>query len=223
MNNEQVWNEEARDQLLRAIQRHICGELRLAKRKREEILETCHDVYISEDCPERERDTFVQLASDELDRAAKQLASEMATWPEETDCDRLDRVEVALREQGILLWQVSPCCDSCTGGELRHRIDLMDRRHQGFRERVRGFAFFIDQNMPSKLADGPTVSVYVGYGWISPSNSRVAPEIYESNALGIAREVCHGLSNEGFETDWDGSFARKIGISLNWQRRTMID
>jgi hypothetical protein len=223
MSNERVWNDESRAELLRSLQRYICGELRLTKRRREEILEACRDVYIADVCPERERDTFLQLAADEFTRTAAHLASEVATWPEETDCDRLDRVEAALRARGILLWQVSPCCDTCTGGEVRHRIDLMHRRYPGFRDRVRGYAFFIDQNMPGMLADGPHLSVYVGYGWLSPGKSQVAPEVYERNALGIAREVCQCLSNEGFEPDWDGSLARKIGLSLNWQRRTSIE
>jgi hypothetical protein len=25
------------------------------------------------------------------------------------------------------------------------------------------------------------------------------------------------------ELDWDGNYARKIGVSLNWQRRTLIE
>jgi hypothetical protein len=223
MNNGRVWNDESRDELLKTLRRYICGELRLTKRGRGEILEACRDVYISDVCPEPERDTFVQLATDEFPRVAKQLDSEKATWPEETDCDRLDRVEAALRARSILLWQVSPCCDTCTGGEVRHRIDRMNRRYPGFRDRVRGYAFFIDQNMPGMLADGPHLSVYLGFGWLPPGKSQIAAEVYESNALGIAREVCQCLSNEGLETDWDGSLARKIGISINWQRRTSIE
>ena len=126
-------------------------------------------------------------------------------WPPETDCDRLDRVEETLRGRGILLWQVSPCCDTCTGGELPDRIDEIDRRYPGFRDRVRGYAFFIDQNMADMLAEDTQVSVYLAYGWFSPDDSTVAPEVYESKALGIAREVCDCLREHGFEPDWDGS------------------
>jgi hypothetical protein len=31
------------------------------------------------------------------------------------------------------------------------------------------------------------------------------------------------LRDEGFEVNWDGDFARKIGVSLNWQRHTMLE
>ena len=168
-------------------------------------------------------ETFIQFAAHELERAATWLASEQATWPDETDCDRLDRVEVALRERGILLWQVSPCCDTCTGAELPDRIEAINRRYPGFRDRVGGYAFFIDQNMPHMLAENTHVSVYLAYGWFSSDDSEVAHDIYERNALGIAREVCECLRNEGFEANWNGDFARKIGVSLNWQRRTILD
>jgi hypothetical protein len=77
--------------------------------------------------------------------------------------------------------------------------------------------------MPDDLAGTSLISVYVGYGWLLPDSSKVAPEVYEENALGIAREVCECLRNEGFKVDWSGGLARKIGISLNWQRRTPLD
>jgi Domain of unknown function (DUF6891) len=223
MSKEQVWNDERRFELLERLRSAILGELRLAKRGHEEILEFCRQVYIQDECPERECDQFIQFAADELNRAARQLESERATWPEQTDCDRLDRVEDALRERGILLWQVSPCCDTCTGSELPDRIDVINGRYPGFRDRVRGYSFFIDQNMSDMLADAAELSVFLAYGWFSPNDSEVGPEVYEQHALGIAHEVCECLRDEGFEPNWDGDFARKIGISLNWQRRAMLE
>jgi hypothetical protein len=223
MDNEQVWNDESRENLRATLRWVVLGELRLARRDREAILEVCREVYIQDECPECEWDTFIQFATDQLNRVANEIASEKAKWPAKTDCDRLDRVERALRERGILLWQVSPCCDTCTCGEISDRIDVINRRHPGFRDRIRGYAFFIDQNMPEMLSDGTELSVYLGYGWLSPDNKEVPPKAYEKNALGIAHEVCNCLRDEGFETDWDGTLARKIGLSLNWQRRTMLD
>jgi hypothetical protein len=223
MSEEQIWNDESREKLRERLRSAIVGELRLAKLKHENILASCRDVYLQDECPEREMDTFLQFAEEELDRAATRLASEMATWPRETDCDRLDRVEVALRDRDILLWQISPCCDTCTGAELPDRINEINRRCPGFRDRVRGYAFFIDQNMPEMLAESIGVSIYLGYGWYSPRGSQVARDVYENNALGIAREVCECLRDEGFEVSWDGNLARKILVSLNWQRRTTLE
>jgi len=223
MSQEQVWDETARNDLRTSLRRAVLGETRLARLDHNEILESCRRVYLEDECPENERATFIQFAADELDRAEAQLAMEMSAWPKETDCDRLDRVEVALRERNILLWQVSPCCDTCTWGELPDRIEDINDRHPGFRDRIRGYAFFIEQNMPDMLSESTQLSVYLDYGWLSADDSKVCAEVYKTNALGIAREVCECLRDEGFEVNWDGDFARKIRVSLNWQRRDMLD
>lgn len=223
MSGEQVWNDESRDGLRETLRWFILGELRLAKRDREEILEICREAYIQDECPATEVDAFTQFAADEIDRAAAQLESQKAAWPVETDCDRLDRVEAALRERGILLWQASPCCDTCTGAEIPDRVEEVDHRYPGFLDRARGYAFFIEQNMPEMLAEGTQLSVYLAYGWFSPDDSEVAPDDYETASLGVAREVCQCLRDEGFEADWDGDFARKIGLSLDWRRRSMLE
>lgn len=223
MSQEHDWNEKSRDDLRATLRWFILGELRLAKKDNEAILEACRETYVEDECPESEQSTFIQFAADELERATAQLSNEKSAWPAETDCDRLDRVEAALRERGILLWQVSPCCDTCTMGELPDRLDVINRRHPGFRKQIRGYAFFIDQNMPEMLADSTELSVYLGYGWVSPNNKEVAEDIYQKNALGIAHEVCESLRAESFNVDWDGDFARKIGVSINWQRRKMLD
>lgn len=223
MTDEDNWDDESRDQLRETLRSSILGEIRLAKRGYPEILQNCREVYLDDECPDDELDAFVQYAADEIDRAAVRLTSESSTWPDETDCDHLDRAEAALRERGILLWQASPCCDSCTGSELPDRINEVERRYPGFRDRVRGYSFFIDQNMPDMLVESTHLSVYLAYGWFSPDQSEVAPEVYKANAIGIAREVCDCLRAEGLNVRWDGDLARKIGLSLNWQRRTPME
>ena len=52
---------------------------------------------------------FVSFATDELVKAQAAHSATQHTWPPETDCDRLDDVEEALQNRGILLWQMSPC------------------------------------------------------------------------------------------------------------------
>ena len=216
------WNDESREELRETLQSEVCGQLRLGKYDSQEILEYCRDVYLEDDCPEEERSNFLKFIEAEIDRKADEIAAEMVNWPKETDCDRLDRVEEALRQQGILLWQVSPCCDTCTFSEIPDRIERIDQRLPGFAKRVRGYAFFIDQNMPQNLADQTEIAVYLAYGWMSPDQQEVAADIYQSRALEIAREVSACLRLEGFEVDWDGTINRKVGIALNWQRRTML-
>ncbi|MBC7856886.1 MAG: hypothetical protein IAF94_25935 [Pirellulaceae bacterium] len=121
------------------------------------------------------------------------------------------------------MWQVSPCCDTCTCGELTDRIDVIEGFQPGFCDRVRGYAFFIDQNMPEMLSDSTDLTIYLGYGWCSPDGYEVAREVYQKNALRIGHEVCECLRDEGFEVDWDGKLACKICLSINWQRRTLLE
>jgi hypothetical protein len=223
MSERTVWDDASRDLLRQRLQRKVRGELRLNLRSHEEILDCCREVPIQDEAPEAEWDTLVRFAAAEIDRAADALAAEMAECPAETDCDRLDRVEDALRERGILLWQVSPCCDTCTRSELGMRAGVIDSRYPGFRARARGYAFFIDQHLPGMLAEGRDLSVFLGYGWFRPADREVGPAEYEKNALGIAREICDCLQTEGFEPDWDGDLDRKIGVTIHWQRRERLE
>ncbi len=222
MSEDAKWNETSREELRETIRKFVLGEVRLSKNEQDEIIDICREAYIEEECPEDERDNFVQFSKDELNRAVASHLEDQAGWPKQTDCDRLDQVEASLRDRGILLWQVSPCCDTCTGSELAERIDKIDRKHPGFRDGVRGYAFFIDQNMADMLSENTRISVYLAYGWFSPDDSKVAADVNEVNALGIAHEVSDCLREHGFEPDWDGRFSKKVGITLNWQRRTKL-
>lgn len=222
MSKATIWNDISREDLRGNLRNFVLGAVRLANANHDDIVDFCREVYITDECPEKEWETFVQFATEELEKAASGHLKEQGGWPTVTDCDRLDQVEAALRDRGILFWQVSPCCDTCTVGELSSRIDEIERRDPSFRNRVRGYAFFIDQNMADMLADNTRISVYLGYGWFSPGDSTVEPNLYEKKALGIAHEVCDCLGEHEFKPDWDGSFSKKIGFSLNWQRRTLL-
>jgi hypothetical protein len=222
MDSEIDWNESAREELRTRIRERILGEIRLARRTDQEIIDTCRDVYISDDCPENEQPAFVEFAAGSLELVKGEHLQLMATWPAVTDCDRLDKADAALRARGILLWQVSPCCDTCTLAEMSGRIDTIIERDPGFSERLRGYAFFIDQNMPHELSERTLIAPYLGYGWYSPDGSNVEPALYEQHALGIANEIRECLQAEGLTVLWDGSFSRKIGVEVNWQRREML-
>lgn len=76
--------------------------------------------------------------------------------------------------------------------------------------------------MAEELSEGTPISICLAYGWFSPDEDAVEPKVYEANALGIANEVCDCLRENGFEPEWDGELSRKIGVSLNWQRRDVL-
>lgn len=104
-----AWNDETRAELRELLPRAALGEVRMRRSDHAEILEILREI-VESDCPEGERETFNRLAVEALESAQAKYAAEQAAWPATTDCDRLDRAEEALRERGIVLWQVSPCC-----------------------------------------------------------------------------------------------------------------
>lgn len=103
MSEAHAWTDSSREQLRKTLRSAILGELRLSKRSRQEILGACLEIHILEECPENEWNELIQFSADEFERASSRLSAEKATWPVSTDCDRLDDVEAALREQGILM------------------------------------------------------------------------------------------------------------------------
>ncbi len=222
MNDERVWTEKTRNDLRESLRSVILGEVRLAKRGHEAIKEICRETYIQELCPQREWGDFDQFAFEEIKKVAVMFATEKGQWPEVTDCDRLDRVEAKLRDRGILFWQASTCCDSCTRGELGDRMELINCRHPGFRENARGYAFFVDQTLPGMLAKDPSLSFFICYGWFPQDRPQSTPEDLKNNTLEIGRNVCECLQSEGFQVDWNGDVQHKIGLSIKWQRRTML-
>jgi len=147
MSQEKPWDDAASEGLRETLRSAVVGELRLMGRPREQIVEWCREIYLRDKCPDSEFAEFLRFTADELDRSAAALAAEQVDWPRETDSDRLDRVEAALRDRGILFWQASPCCDTCTTSEIPDRIEEIEDRYPGFRECVRGDVFFIEQNM----------------------------------------------------------------------------
>lgn len=222
MSEQPEWNEEQAESMREQIRYSILGEVRLNRRDEDELIE--HFSYYLEDdeIPDHARPDFEKFIAEEVRETIARIAQGSIGWPAETDCERLDRVEESLREAGILFWQASPCCDNCTLGELQERIDVLEERYPGFEDELRGYSFFIDQNLPDNLAETTKISVYLAYGWIPDSDEEIPKDEYQALSLGIAREVCRHLQDEGFEVDWDGSISKKIGISLNWQRRERL-
>ncbi len=221
MTDSHQWDEQARQDLRTQLCIEIRGRLRLGNDEHEEILDRCTDL-IEEECPDDEQEVFQQFANDEFSLAETQIRTEQATWPTETDGDRLDRVEQVLLESGIIFWQVSPCCDSCTIAEFGERIAELEEDYPGIEAKARGYAFFIDQNMPELLAKNSQIELHVGFGWFPPDQTDSSKQRYEQEALSIAREVCETLRAENFVVNWNETLDHKIALSLNWQRRDLL-
>lgn len=164
-------------------------------------------------------ESAVEVAADGVDPAAfepiaKRLTQEcleehfraQAAWPDRTDCDRLDEAFDELEERGIVCRQNFSCCGTCGSSEIWD--EMKATRDAG--KTVRGYTFYHMQDTDSAVDGG---GLYLGYG---------ATEEGEQAALTVARDVISVLNSHGLETDWNGNWNTRIGVSLDWKRRRPV-
>lgn len=72
---------------------------------------------------------------------------------------------------------------------------------------VRGYAFYHMQDTESAVEGN---GLYLNYG---------AVENGEVTAVGIAQEIAAARKQQGLKVDWDGTWAKRIGVSMDWKRR----
>lgn len=163
------------------------------------ILTHAHEAF--ED--ELPRDVLRREASTTLRQAlADQRAAEQG-WPAITDCDRLDAAFAALEAKGVIARQNFTCCGTCGSTEIWDEIE--DAQQSG--RPTYGYAFFHMQDTESAVEGH---GLYLNYG---------ACDQGEEAALAIGHDIVDALEAHGLQTDWDGSWDKRIGLSLNWQKR----
>lgn len=168
---------------------------------RTEIVEAAVDCFLGE-LPEEEIEAF---ALDIVDNVIAKHEAEQADWPETTDCDRLDRAFRSLEEKGIVARQNFSCCGTCGSSEIWDEIDAAERSGRS----TRGYAFFHMQDTESAVEGG---GLYLNYG---------AKEDREEAWVGIGREIQQELEKHGLTTDWDGTLGKRVGVSLDWKKRSI--
>jgi hypothetical protein len=136
----------------------------------------------------------------ELIAAHKQ---EQASWPQTTDCDRLDSAFAALERAGVVSRQDFSCCGTCGSGEIQDDMDKVAKSGT----RVRGYAFYHMQDTESAVEGG---GLYLNYGAVQDG---------EAAAVGIGKEIAASLKQQGLQVDWDETWAKRIGVRLDWKRR----
>ena len=210
------WTPEDEATWQSTFERQVRGEVRLGHQDDEDLLSGIGDWIDDEDeIPDPAKDGLKAHVRSRLAAERAILASETAEWPKTTDCDRLDAAIASLQDDGIVLWAVSPCCNTCTMAEFPDYVEFLAKEDAGLETRLRGYAYFIEQNMADSLAEGTDIHVYLGYG----STRGEEGDAYPSAALAIGREVVAALDAAGLTTDWPEDLGKKIQLSLDWKRR----
>ncbi len=138
-----------------------------------------------------------------LDECVREHLSRQSTWPDETDCDRLSAGFEQLERQGIVARQDFSCCGNCGVGEIWQAIEA--GRDAG--RTVRGYTFFHMQDTDGAV-DGE--GLHLNYGSVEEG---------EEPALAIGREIVSTLERHGLGCRWDGTWEKRIFVSLVWKRR----
>ena len=140
-----------------------------------------------------------------VDAAIKSHYAEKITWPEVTDCDRLDAVFDALRSLGIIALHNAGYeqSDGYTYFQEAYS-EAADRR------RIIGYCFYHWQDLEHALEGH---GLYLAFGPADPNDE-------ETRGAWVGRIIANQLTEAGFEVQWDGTFKTRILIpTFDWKRR----
>lgn len=148
-------------------------------------------------------DTLRSNAQALLRDALRAHRAAQASWPAETDCDRLDAAFDALDAQGVVCRQNFTCCGTCGVAEIRDELEALDAAGCD----VRGYAFYHAQDTDAAV-DGD--GIFLNYGaFVDDDDAAVA----------IGRLIVDELSAHGLDTHWSGDLSQRIALSMDWKRR----
>jgi len=146
---------------------------------------------------------------DHADRQFVLKAEAEASWPTETDCDRLDRAFAALEATGIAaLHDEGVSRDEGLDGAARARAD--------FPGELDGFCLYQRPDVEAALR-GEGLSIGYG-GFPDPATPR---EQAEAATTEVGRRVQAALEEAGLAVRWSGSPGDRLLVTpFDWKRRT---
>ncbi|MEM9540723.1 MAG: hypothetical protein AAGA60_14615 [Cyanobacteria bacterium P01_E01_bin.42] len=131
--------------------------------------------------------------------------TEKQTWPDITDCDRLDAAFTAMNERGIIALQNSGYTQNDGYDDFWE-----DYENHPDKSSVLGYCFYHGQDLDRAVRGR---GLFLAFG-------PVHPEDEENKGLEIGNIVCEELERVGLAVQWDGTFKQRICISkFMWQRR----
>jgi hypothetical protein len=134
----------------------------------------------------------------------KKAAAE-ASWPDTTDCDRLDQAFEELNSRGVIALHNA-------GYTMSDGIsDVSEVLHQRGRRGIKGYCFYHGQDVERAVTGG---GLMVAFGDLDDDKTK-------KTAIGrLLRDV---LQEAGFDVEWNGDPETRLNIPrLDWKRRRAV-
>lgn len=128
-----------------------------------------------------------------------------ASWPSETDCDRLDQAFKELNSNGVIALHNAGSTMSDGLNEVGETL------HERGQSGVKGYCFYHGQDVERAVADG---GLWLAFGNLDDDKAKKA----ETGDL-----IQRTLENHRLVVEWDGDPETRLGIPhFNWKRRRFV-
>jgi hypothetical protein len=140
-----------------------------------------------------------------VDEELANYEAKKRTWPEVTDCDRLNAAFDAMNRRGIIALQNVGNTQSDGHEDFRAALKKHPRRSD-----VIGYCFYHSQDLERAIRGG---GLFLAFGPVDPRDEEI-------RGREIGKLVREELERAGLKVEWDGTFAKRMRIpQLVWQRR----
>ncbi len=158
----------------------------------------CDEMYTPGELSAKEVRAAIEIALAKLDEERK-------SWGDVTDCDRLENAFGALNGRGVIAIQNAGYTQSDGYDDFLEAYE-----NCADKSAVLGYCFYHGQDLERAVRGG---GLLLAFGPVDPQEEESkGPEIGE-----IVREE---LERAGLGVEWDGTFAKRIGIpGFEWKKR----
>ncbi len=143
---------------------------------------------------------------DRVEEEFDRKRAEEPTWPDVTDCDRLDRVFGSLAWQGVIALQNAGNTQSDGWDDVSGVYEEAGAE----RSDLHGYCFYHGQDLERVMADG---DLYLAFGDILGD---------ETKGVEVGRRIRRALEAHGFHVEWNESVKTRLLVKgVRWQRRSL--
>lgn len=143
-----------------------------------------------------------------IDAEIAKWESEKRTWPEVTDCDRLDAAFAALNKRGVIALQNAGYTQSDGYDDFCEHYKQSSNKAS-----ILGYCFYHGQDVERAVRGG---GLFLAFGPVDPDDE-------ETKGPEVGNVIRNELERAGLKVDWDRTFATRMRISeLLWQRRGVL-